>query len=145
MVSYNELPIQHHAFIASTATLKEPISYAQASQDPNWLDSMQKELLALQQNQPWVLVDLRPGKTPIGCKWVYKIKLKADDTIERYKDRLVAKGYNQQWGIDYLETFSPVVKMTTITCLVALAAHRNWPLFPQDVNNTFLHVDLHEV
>lgn len=73
---------------------------------------MQEEINALEKNNTWQLVCLPPSKKPIGCKWVYKIKHKADETIERYKARLVEKGYNQVLGIDYLDTFSR--KMTTI-------------------------------
>lgn len=105
---------------------------------------MQKELQALESNHTWNLVPLPPGKKAIGCKWVYKVKLKSDDSLERCKARLVAKCYNQKFGIDYEETFSPVVKMVTVRCLVALAASRKWDLFQLDVNNVFLHGDLKE-
>ena len=72
---------------------KEPTFYAEALLDPLWQVAMKAELEALQANQTWVMTKLPPGKVPIGCKWVFKIKLKADGSIERYKARLVAKGF----------------------------------------------------
>jgi len=75
---------------------------------------MDKEIAALESNKTWTLTALPFGKKPIGSKRVYKIKRKADGSIERYKARLVAKGYTQLEGVDYSETFSPVVKLTTI-------------------------------
>ena len=85
-----------------------------------------------------------PRKKPIGCKRVYKLKYRADGTLKRYKARLVAKGYTQQYGIDYEETFSPVIKMNAFRCVIALAASRHWDLFQLDANNAFLHGTLHE-
>ncbi|GAU31060.1 hypothetical protein TSUD_214960 [Trifolium subterraneum] len=117
-----------------------------AIHDPsgNIQTSSTSELTALGKNNTWKLVPLPPHKHSIGCKWVFKLKLHANGTIERYKDRLVAKGYTQTEGIDYLDTFSPVVKMITIRMLLAIAASENWPLYQLDVNTAFLHGDLNE-
>lgn len=105
---------------------------------------MESEISALNANHTWDLVPLPSGKKAIGSKWVYKVKLKSDGSLERCKARLVAKGYNQKFGIDYEETFSPVVKMSTVRTIIALASSKNWPLYQLDVNNAFLHGDLFE-
>ncbi|RVW68050.1 Retrovirus-related Pol polyprotein from transposon RE1 [Vitis vinifera] len=122
----------------------EPTSYAEAASHSHWQEAMQSELAALEANHTWSLTSLPPGKKPIGCRWVYKIKRHSDGTIERFKARLVAKGYTQLEGIDYHDTFSPTAKMITVRCLLALAAAQNWSLHQLDVNNAFLHGDLHE-
>lgn len=105
---------------------------------------MQKELDALSKNKTWDLVPLPPGKKAIGCRWVFKVKLNADGSLERCKARLVAKGYNQKFGVDFTETFSPVVKMSNVRCILSVAASRKWDVFQLDVNNAFLHGDLVE-
>lgn len=105
---------------------------------------MNHELAALAHNNTWSLTQLPSGKSTIGCRWVYKLKHKADGSIERHKARLVAKGYTQQEGVDYFDTFSPVAKLITVRLLLALAAVQHWELQQLDVDNAFLHGDLHE-
>lgn len=129
LVHSSSLPGTHFAFLSKITSYIEPISYAQASKDLNWTNAMRKEIGALQANGTWVLLPLPAGKRPVGCKWVFRVKLKADGSLERYKARLVAKGFTQQEGVDFHETFSPVVKMTTIRTIISVAAARKWPLF----------------
>ncbi|GJY36045.1 ribonuclease H-like domain-containing protein, partial [Tanacetum coccineum] len=110
---------------------------SEAMSDPNWVEAMNNEIEALNRNNTWTICDL-----PIGRIW--KIKYKASGEIERYKARLVAKGFSQREGFDYDETFSHVVKMVTVRCLIGLAVVNNWPLYQLDVNNAFLYGDLVE-
>ena len=73
--------------------------------------------------------DTPPGKSVVGCKWIYKIKTRSDGSIERYKTRLVAKGFTQEYGIDYEETFAPVARISSIRTLLAIDAANKWDLF----------------
>jgi len=105
---------------------------------------MRKEIEALEHNKIWKVTEIPHGKKPIGCKWVYRIKYNAKGDIECYKARLVAKGYSQLEGVDYLDTFSPIAKLTAVRMLLAIAATQNWHLKQLDVNNAFLHGELSE-
>ncbi|CAM8932959.1 unnamed protein product [Rhodiola kirilowii] len=105
---------------------------------------MHKEIQALETNETWSLTELPVNKTLVDCKWIFKVKFNSDGSIERYKARLVARGFTQVEGLDYHETFAPVAKMTTVRCLIAIAAAKHWPLHQLDVNNAFLHGSLDE-
>jgi hypothetical protein len=130
--------------MATTFPNGEPSTVAEALENPRWKQAIQDEYTALMKNGTWHLVPKPRGHNIIGCKWVYKIKRRADGTVDRYKARLVAKGFKQQYGIDYEETFSPVVKAATIRLILAIAVSQGWSLRQLDVQNAFLHGDLDE-
>ena len=109
-----------------------------------WKVALEEEIESMKVNQVWSLVDLQPGRKAIGNKWILKIKRKADDSIDRYKARLVAKGYTQKEGIDYEETFSPVVRFTSIRLLLAIVTNLNLELHQMDVKTAFLNGELDE-
>ncbi|GKB23181.1 putative RNA-directed DNA polymerase, partial [Tanacetum coccineum] len=122
----------------------EPKTYLEASQHKHWVDAMNAKMDDLYRNNTWDIVDLPVGRKAIGSKWVWKIKYKSDGEIERYKARLVASGFNQREGIDFDETFSPVVKIVTGRCLINLDVQSGWSLFQMDINNAFMYGDLEE-
>ena len=90
---------------------------------------MKKELDALSKNHTWDLVTLPPGKSVVGCKWVFKIKTRFDWSIERYKTRSVAKGFTQEYEIDYEETFAPVACISSVRALLVVATASKWDIF----------------
>ncbi|MCO5559565.1 hypothetical protein L7F22_013166 [Adiantum nelumboides] len=105
---------------------------------------MNEEMDALYGNETWDSMPLPKGKKPIGCRWVYKVKHSSDGSVSRYKDRLLAKGYAQTYGIDYEEMFGPFSKIAIVTTIIAVAAANGWILHQRDVKNAFLHGDLQE-
>ena len=105
---------------------------------------MDDEFATLKRQGTWVLVSPSPSQNVVGCKWVFKLKRNSDGTINRYKARLVANGFHQQFGIDFKETFSPVIKPPTVRIILSLAVQFNWPLRQLDVSNAFFHGFLRE-
>ena len=130
--------------ITSDYNYTEPPTYNIASKYPKWCTAMDEEFSALQRQQTWTLVPPPHGTNIVECKWVFKLKRNSDGSISSYKARLVAKGFHQQYGIDFTETFSPVVKPPTVRLILALAVTYNWPLRQLDVQNAFLHGMLKE-
>ena len=141
-LSYQFLSPSYKHFYCSISSIVKPSYYYQAVSDPKWQEAMVAEIAALKANNTWTLTPLPVNKKPICCKWVYKIKYKFDGSIERHKAKLVAKGFTQKEGNDYIETFSLVAKMVSVKCLLAMAAAKWWCLGQLDVNNAFLYGDL---
>ncbi|KAG8053941.1 hypothetical protein GUJ93_ZPchr0001g29905 [Zizania palustris] len=112
--------------------------------DPQWARAMREEYDALVQNKTWALVPRPPGANIVTGKWIFKHKFHADGTLARHKARWVVRGYSQQAGVDYDETFSPVVKPATIRVVLSIAASKSWPIHQLDVKNAFLHGTLDE-
>ncbi|KAF5779215.1 putative RNA-directed DNA polymerase [Helianthus annuus] len=139
VVNYSCLSVDNLCFTASLNKTVEPSCYEEAADDPRWVEAMNKEMEALFRNNTWVLTDLPQGRKAIGCKWVFRVKYKSNGEVERFKTRLVAKGFNQREGLDFGETFPPMVKMVTVRTIITLAVFYDWPLYQLDVDNAFLH------
>ncbi|CAI7839471.1 unnamed protein product [Closterium sp. NIES-54] len=123
------------------ATLKEALESSDAEE---WKKAMESELKSIEENGTWELVELPEGRKAITSKWLFKIKSDAGGKIERYKSRLVAKGYQQKEKVDYKELFAPVVKPTTLRTLLAGAAIKGWVVKQMDVTTAFLNGVLEE-
>uniref|UniRef100_A0A2N9F0L7 Reverse transcriptase Ty1/copia-type domain-containing protein n=1 Tax=Fagus sylvatica TaxID=28930 RepID=A0A2N9F0L7_FAGSY len=137
-------PIPRALLAAVDSSITEPTCYSTAVKISEWRTAMNLEFDALLKNKTWSLVPQSQARNLVGCKWVFRIKRKADGSIERYKARLVAKGFHQQPGIDYGETFSPVIKPTTVRTVLSIAISAGWSIRQIDIHNAFLHGTLSE-
>ena len=127
--------------------VEDPKSYKEATncaQSKLWVEAMREELNSMRKNNVWELVNLPNNRKPIGCKWIFKRKLNAAGQVEKYKARFVAKGFTQREGVDFVETFSPVAKFTSIRIFSALTAYYDLELHQMDVKTTFLNGHLEE-
>lgn len=125
----------------------EPSTYQQAIASPNateWMLAMQQEIDSLHRNNTWTLVPLPKGRKAIQSRWVFKVKTHADGSHDRFKARHVAKGYTQQHGVDFEETFAPVARFTSLRCIIAIAAAEDLELHLMDVDTAFLYGTLKE-
>ena len=125
-----------------TCDVREPKSVSDALTNQEWVDAMKAEIDSLHDNSVWELVQLPEGRKPVGSKWVYKVKMKADGSIERCKARLVAQGCSRKQGLDYDETFSPVVRSESVGSVIALASKDGLKLHQMDTTTAFLNGDL---
>ena len=140
-------PNRYGDWVSTAIEKNEPCFFKDAingRMKDNWIEAMKNEIESLNQNEVWDLVELPQGRKAIGCKWIYKIKINADGEVERYKARLVAQGFSQKYGIDYDETFSPVVRFESIRTIIALAATFKLKLNQMDVKTAFSNGELKE-
>ena len=125
----------------------EPLTYQQAMSSPDApyrKEAVNSEIESILQNHTWELVDLPKGSKPLGYKWIFKKKLKADGSIDKYKARLVIKGFRQKQDLDYFDTYSPVTRITSIRMLIAIASILNLEIHQMDVKTAFLNGELEE-
>lgn len=115
-----------------------PTTVAHALKDPNWQNAMCEEINAQMRNHTWDLTPPALAKNVISCKWIFTTKYRVDGFIERYKARLVARGFHQQYGLDYSKTFSPAIKATTIRLVLEVVVKKNWSIHQIDINHVFL-------
>ncbi|GJR15756.1 zinc finger, CCHC-type containing protein [Tanacetum coccineum] len=126
---------------------EDPRTYNEAMQSRDaafWKEAIDDEIGSIMENNTWVLSDLPLGCKPLGCKWIFKRKMKFDGTIDKFKARLVIQGFRQKEGIDYFDTYAPVTRITTIRLLLDLAAIHNLVIHQMDVKTSFLNGDLDE-
>ena len=126
----------HISEIGEPATLKEALS---GPQKEKWLEAVKDELTSLEEHATWEVCELPAGRNPIGCKWVFKLKENFDGSIARFKARLVAKGYSQKEGVDYDETYSPVVSHESLRLLLAYGNQEEMDIHQMDVKTAFLN------
>ncbi|GJV11551.1 retrovirus-related pol polyprotein from transposon TNT 1-94 [Tanacetum coccineum] len=129
---------------ALTVSTIEPKNIKEAMLDHSWIESMQDELNQFKRLDVWELVECPVGRNIIAVKWIWKNKKYAKNTVIRNKSRLVAKGYRQEEGIDFEDSFAPVARLEAVRIFVAYAAHKNFPIFQMDVKTTFLNGPLKE-
>nr|KAJ0209305.1 hypothetical protein LSAT_V11C400216660 [Lactuca sativa] len=137
--------ISQHQYCFNIEEDPKTFSEAMASRDVHfWKEAIHDEIDSIMHKNTWILVDLPPGFKELGCKWILKIKMKVDGTIDKYKARLVIQGFRQKEGIDFFDTYAPVSRIFTIRLLLALAAIHNLVIHQMDVKTAFLNGDLDE-
>ena len=126
-------------YMALMCDIFEPTSFEEASKQQVWQDAMKEEYSSIMRNDVWDVVPRPEGKSVVTSKWIYKIKHAADDSVEKFKARFVARGFSQIEGVDYEETFAPVARYTSIRTVISIAAEMRWRIYQMDVKTAFLN------
>jgi hypothetical protein len=137
-LSLDSLSTVGRQFSLAIDSVQVPRDHHEAFRDPSWTLAMEEEMAALQSRGTWDLVDLPPGATVVGCRWMFTLKCDPDGTVDRYKARLVAKGYTQTFGVDYFKTFSPVARLNSVRILLSLVVNKPWTVNQLDIQNASL-------
>ncbi|KAL1216899.1 Retrovirus-related Pol polyprotein from transposon RE1 [Cardamine amara subsp. amara] len=135
--SFALLPSDHQAFLGKIEQHYIPKTYEEAKGIKVWMDAIDAEIEAMVRNHTWDVNDLPSGKRAVTSKWVFTIKYHSNGEIERYKARMVARGFTQTYGEDYTDTFAPVAKLHTVRVILLLATNLSWELWQIDVKNAF--------
>ena len=141
-----ERAVDAHAPLSRGAAV-DPESFAEAMSRPDaaeWKAAADAEMASHARNGTWVLVEMPQHRRPVGCKWVFKTKYRADGTVDKKKGRLVAKGFTQQYGIDFLNTWSPAVRAKTLRLVIILATRWDMEIEQLDVETAFLNARMNE-
>ena len=141
----SEHHVHHVAYnvcqITEPRTMEEALANKHSKE---WKAAEDSEYETLMENETWEIMELPHGRKPVGCKWVFKVKCRNDGRVERFKGRLVAKGYVLKYGLDYDETFSPVVRFSSIRALLAYGVQNDMIIHQMDVVTAFLNGKLDE-
>lgn len=123
---------------------EKPSTFTEASMKSEWMDAMKFELISIEQNKTWSLLDLPKDRSPIRLKWIFKVKKDPNGKIIKHKARLVARGFVQKHGTDYDKDFTPVARIETIHMILSLAGKNGWYVHHLDVKSDFLNRTLEE-
>lgn len=142
--SFAEFLEEHYSFMVSLDESYVPRSYEETMMIQEWRDSVNDEADAMIRNDTWYESELPKGKRAVSCKWIFTIKYLFNGKIDRRKTRLVARGFTQTYGEDYIDTFAPVAKLHTIRIVLSVATNLGWDLWKMDVKNAFLQGELED-
>src|SRR5690606_15418987 len=142
--TFAEFPEEHCTFMVSLDESFVPRTYEEAMEHDLWKESVGDEADAMIRNDTWYESELPKGKKAVSSRWIFTIKYLANGKVDRRKTRLVARGFTQTYGEDYIDTFAPVAKLHTIRIVLSLAVNLKWELWQMDVKNAFLQGELED-
>jgi len=139
---YNEDATKSFSVFSLFSQMDDPLNFQEEVKDEVWPQAMDDEIRCIENNQTWKLVDVPEDKDVISVKWIYKTKQNAEGNVHKHKVNLVARGFTQQHGIDFNETFSLAACMEIVRTMLAITAQNIWHIYRMDVNSTFLNEHL---